>query len=309
MTHHTAPNTSVEFAGLKLKNPVMTASGTFGYGEEFSSYLDLNRLGALIVKGLSIEPRPGNPPPRIVETPSGILNAVGLQNIGVRAFIREKLPQLKDFNIPVIANIFGETIDEYCKVAEILGAAEGVHALEVNISCPNVKHGGIAFGVHAHSAAEVTRNVKKASSLPVIVKLTPNVTSIVEIACAVEEVGADALSVINTITGMSVDIESRRPHLKHVTGGLSGPAIRPIALRMVHEVVRHVQIPVIGVGGIMEVADAIEFLIVGAKAVQIGTANFIDPSAVIHIIEGIEGYLVRHNIGDIGDLIGTLCLD
>jgi len=296
----------VNIGGLALKNPVMTASGTFGYGEEYSDYLDLNRLGAIIVKGLSLKQRDGNPPPRIIETASGMLNAVGLQNVGVRTFIDEKLPWLRRIDSAVVANIFGETIEDYANVAEILNDAEGVNALEVNISCPNVKRGGIAFGSDPALAGEVTRAVKDVSRLPVIVKLTPNVTDITEIARATETAGADALSLINTITGMSVDIEKRVPHLENVTGGLSGPAIKPVALRMVWEVVNAVSIPVIGVGGIMNARDALEFLIVGAKAVQVGTANFINPSVAADIIDDMRKYMSEKSINDINDLIGTL---
>ena len=297
---------AVDIGGLILKNPVMTASGTFGYGKEYAPYVDLNRLGALIVKGLSLEPRKGNPPPRIMETPCGMLNAIGMENVGVRAFIDEKLPFLRPFDVAVIANIFGETIDEYKKIAAILSTVEGIHGLEINISCPNVKRGGIAFGAHPDTAYEVTGEVKSLTDLPVIVKLTPNAGDIAEIAESVEAAGADAVSLINTLTGMSVDVEQRVPHLKNITGGLSGPAIRPIALRMVWEVVNRVSIPVIGVGGIMDANDALEFLIVGAKAVQIGTANFINPRATLDILEGIDNYLKRHHMTDINDLIGTL---
>jgi dihydroorotate dehydrogenase (NAD+) catalytic subunit len=284
----------------------MTASGTFGYGEEYAPYVDLSRLGAIVVKGLSLKPRMGNPPPRIVETPCGMLNAVGLQNVGVDAFIREKLPFLNQFDLPVIANIFGESVEEYCKVAEILSQASGVHGLEVNISCPNVKKGGITFGANPDMAADVTRRVKASTDLPVIVKLTPNVTDIAEIAESVEAAGADAISLINTITGMSVDIERRVPHLRNITGGLSGPAIKPVALRMVWQVVQRVSVPVIGLGGIMTARDALEFLIVGARAVQVGTAHFIHPHAAIDILEGIEDYLEQHQFDDINKLIGTL---
>ena len=296
----------VDIGGLELKNPVMTASGTFGYGEEYSGYLDLDRLGAVIVKGLSLEPRTGNPPPRIMETPSGMLNAVGLQNVGVRKFIDDKLPWLRTIDSRVIANIFGETIEDYASVADILNDADGVDAIEVNISCPNVKKGGMTFGSDPVVAGEVTKAVKNVSSLPVIVKLTPNVTDITAIARSVEASGADALSVINTITGMSVDIEKRIPHLKNITGGLSGPAIKPVALRMVWEVVNAVSIPVIGVGGIISARDALEFLIVGAKAVQVGTANFLNPCAASDIVADIEEYLSDKNISDVNDLIGTL---
>ena len=296
----------VKIGGLILKNPVMPASGTFGYGKEFAPYLDLNRLGAIIVKGLSLEPRDGNRPPRIMETTGGMLNAIGLQNVGVTAFITDKLPYLRTLDCPVIANIFGETIEEYQKTAELLSAAGGVHALEINISCPNVKKGGISFGADPDMAADVTRKVKAATRLPVIVKLTPNVTDITEIAKSVESAGADAVSLINTLTGMSVDIEKRIPHLKNITGGLSGPAIKPVALRMVWQTVKAIRIPVIGIGGIMNARDAIEFLVVGARAVQVGTASFVNPRATIDILEGIESYCSGHEIGDINNLIGTL---
>jgi dihydroorotate dehydrogenase (NAD+) catalytic subunit len=304
--NQTHRNLSVEIGRLRLRNPVMTASGTFGYGEEYAPYVNLSRLGAIVVKGLSLKPRMGNPPPRIVETPCGMLNAVGLQNVGVNAFIGEKLPFLAQFDLPVIANIFGESVEEYVKVAEILSQASGVHGLEVNISCPNVKRGGIAFGANPDMAADVTRRVKASTDLPVIVKLTPNVTDIAEIAESVEAAGADAISLINTITGMSVDIERRVPHLRNITGGLSGPAIKPVALRMVWQVIQRVSVPVIGLGGIMTARDALEFLIVGARAVQVGTAHFIHPHAAIDILEGIEDYLEQHQFDDINQLIGTL---
>jgi len=299
----------VRIGCLALKNPVMTASGTFGYGEEFSPFCDLNRLGAVVVKGLSLEPRPGNPAPRIIETPSGMLNAIGLQNIGVRAFIESKLPYLRQFNVSVIANIFGETIDEYRRVASILSHAEGVHGIEINISCPNVTMGGIAFGASPDTAADVTQKVKAETDLPVIVKLTPNVADITAIALAVETAGADAVSLINTLMGMSVDIERRRPHLANVTGGLSGPAVKPVALRMVWQAVRCLKIPVIGIGGIATGADALEFLIAGATAVQVGTANFIDPAATMNILNGIETYMIRHGISRIDEIIGSLKTD
>jgi dihydroorotate dehydrogenase (NAD+) catalytic subunit len=301
-----APNLNVDIGGLQLKNPVMTASGTFGYGEEYAPYMDLNLPGAIVVKGLSLEPRVGNPPPRIMETPCGMLNAVGLQNIGVRAFIRDKLPFLRQFGASVIANIYAESLDEFPKLAGILSEAPGVHALEVNISCPNVKKGGVAFGTDPDMAAEVTRRVKAETNLPLIVKLSPNVTDIALIAQSVEAAGADALSLINTITAMSVDVEKRAPHLKNITGGLSGPAIKPVALRMVWQVVNRVSIPVIGVGGIMTASDALEFFIVGARAVQVGTANFVDPRTIPEMIKGIESYLARHGMKHIGDVIGSL---
>lgn len=305
-TGNSIPSLAVSIGGLNLKNPVMPASGTFGYGEEYAPFADLNRLGAVVTKGISLRPRAGNPPPRIMETPAGMLNAVGLQNVGVRAFVAEKLPYLRQFDVPVIVNIFGEAVDEYAAVAEELSKAGGVHALEVNISCPNVKKGGIAFGARPESAAEVTAAVRGSTDLPVIVKLTPNVTDIVEIALAVESAGAHALSLINTLLGMSVDVERRVPHLANVTGGLSGPAVRPVAVRMVWQVAGRVKVPVIGVGGIADAAGALEFLIAGALAVQVGTGQFMNPRTILDVIEGIEAYLVRHDMRDVRDLIGSL---
>lgn len=303
------PSLAVTIApGLTLKNPVMTASGTFGYGEEYAPFVDLNSLGALVVKGLSLEPRAGNPSPRICETPAGMLNAVGLQNVGARAFIAEKLPYLRDFDTKVVANIFGESPEDYCRVAEVLSAAQGVHAIELNISCPNVKKGGIAYGAQPESAAEITARVRQVTDLPLIVKLTPNVTDITAIARAVAAAGADALSLINTLTGMAIDIERRRPLLANITGGLSGPAIRPVALRMVWQTVGSVGIPVIGIGGIATAADALEFLICGARAIQVGTASFAHPPAAGEIVAGIETYLQRHGITQISGLIGSLDL-
>ncbi len=305
MKTKTIPNMAVQIGKLRLKNPVMTASGTFGYGEEYADYVDLNRLGAIVVKGLSLKPRLGNPPPRIMETTGGMLNAIGLQNIGVDAFIEEKLPYLRKYNVAVIANIYGESYTEYSKVAKKLNAVKGVHALEVNVSCPNVKKGGLSFGADPEIAAQVTRKVKDETDLPVIIKLTPNVTDIAAIAVAVEKAGADALSLINTLTGMSVDLKGRKPHLKNITGGLSGPAIKPIALRMVWQVVKRVSIPVIGIGGILDAGDALEFLMLGAKAVQVGTANFINPYATTEILEGMQNYLRNNNLKDINEMIGT----
>ena len=309
METNSTPKMTVDIGGLALKNPVMTASGTFGYGEEFAPFVDLNRLGAIVVKGLSLEPRAGNPPPRIMETTSGMLNTVGLENVGADAFIRDKLPFLREYDVAVVANIFGETLDEYVKVAEIVGNADGVHALELNISCPNVTRGGIDFGIDPVLARRITEAVKEVVGVPLIVKLTPNVTDITEIARSVEAGGADALSLINTLKGMSVNIETRRPHLRNVTGGLSGPAIKPVALRMVWEVVRSVSLPVIGIGGIMNAADALEFLIAGATAVQVGTASFVNPRAAGEICEGIEDYLRRQGVSSIQDLTGTLRLE
>lgn len=295
----------VNIAGLRLKNPVMTASGTFGYGEEYSDYIDLNELGGIVVKGLSLKPRLGNPPPRIMETTGGMLNAVGLQNVGVDLFIEQKLPFLRSFDVAVIANIYGESEAEYAQVARALSRASGVHALEVNVSCPNVKKGGLSFGADPKAAASVTRRVRAETDLPVIVKLTPNVTDIAAVARAVEKAGADAVSLINTLTGLSVDLTTRGPHLKNITGGLSGPAIKPVALRMVWQVAQSVDIPVIGMGGILDAEDALEFMVVGATAVQVGTANFINPRATVEIIGGMEHYLKVHQIKDVREMIGT----
>ncbi len=302
------PSLAVNIAGIHLKNPVMPASGTFGYGEEYAPYLDLERIGAIVTKGLSLRPKAGNPTPRIAETISGMLNAIGLQNVGIDDFIKFKLPFLREVNTPVIVNFFGNTLDEYGEVAARLADLPEVAGLELNISCPNVKQGGIVFGTDPKAAAEVVSLVRSRSQKPLIVKLTPNVTDITVIARAVEEAGADALCCINTITGMAVDIKTRKARLANKTGGLSGPAIRPIAVRMVHQVVQAVKIPVIGVGGIVRAADALEFLIVGAKAVQVGTANFVDPAAMLGIVEGIEQFCIEEGIGDIGELIGSLQL-
>lgn len=289
-----------------MRNPVMTASGTFGYGEAFASFFNLNRLGAIIVKGLALKPAPGNPPPRTVETCGGMLNAIGLENVGLQAFVKEKLPFLQSLDTPVILNIYGQNVDEYAKLAERINDLEGVAGLELNISCPNVKAGGIAFGTDPKMAFQVTRVVREKTKLPLIVKLSPNVTDIASIARSVEEAGADALSLINTITSMAVDVETRRPKLGNTTGGLSGPAIKPIALRMVWETVQAVGIPVIGIGGIMDASDALEFLIVGARAIQVGTANFVNPRATVDIAEGLHAYLVEKNIPDITQVIGSL---
>ncbi|OPL15308.1 MAG: dihydroorotate dehydrogenase [delta proteobacterium MLS_D] len=300
------PNMAVSIGRLVLKNPVITASGTFGYGEEFAPYLDLDRLGGMVIKGISEKPRMGNPSPRIVETPSGLLNAIGLENVGVDAFITEKAPFLETLDTTVIANIFGESVDEYARVAGKLTGVKCVDALEVNISCPNVKRGGMDIGADPEQAAEVTRAVRQATNLPVIVKLTPNVTDITAVARRVEAAGADALSLINTLRGMSVDIYTARPRLANVTGGLSGPAIRPLAVLMVWETVQAVSIPVIGMGGIMNACDALEFLIAGARAIEVGTANFVNPAAVLDIIDGIERHLGDACVDDINDIIGTL---
>ena len=301
------PKLNVTIArGLTLKNPVMTASGTFGYGQEYASFVDLNQLGAIVVKGLSLKPNPGNPPPRIVETPCGMLNAIGLENVGLDVFISEKLPFLNQFDTPVIVNIYGKTIDEYALLAERMDHLKKVAALEVNISCPNVKAGGVAFGTDPDLAYSVISSIRKKSSKPLIVKLSPNVTDIVKIARIVADAGADSISLINTLTGMAVDIHRKKPVLSNIIGGLSGPAIKPVALRMVFQVVRSVSIPVIGIGGIMTASDALEFLIVGAQAIQVGTANFINTHVTLDIVEGIRDYLIENNIQDITQLIGSI---
>lgn len=300
------PDMSVEIAGLKLRNPVMTASGTFGYGEEFKDYVDLEKIGAFVTKGLSLKPRAGNPTPRIVETPGGMLNAIGLQNVGIDVFIQKKVPFLRTVNTPAIANFFGYTPDEYAELAARLDAIPEVAALEVNISCPNVKQGGIVFGTDPACAASVVAACRAATRKTLIVKLSPNVTDIVEMAQACEAAGADALSVINTLTGMAIDLERRRPVLANVTGGLSGPAIKPIALRMVWQVARAVKVPVIGIGGIMSATDALEFILAGATAVQVGTASFVNPNVSQEIAEGMEQWLVARGIADIKSLIGAL---
>lgn len=304
-TKKTSGALSVEVAGIKFKNPVLTASGTFGYGIEFAPYTDLNLLGGVVVKGLSLRPREGNPGPRIVETPCGMLNAIGLQNVGVDAFIKEKLPLLRKYKTRVIANIFGETIEDYAEVARRLESAGGVDAIEVNISCPNVKKGGIVFGTDPKEAFKVVSKVRSSTGLPVITKLSPNVTDIKVMVRAVEDAGTDAISLINTLTGMVVDVEKRRPVLATATGGLSGPAIRPVAVRMVWQAASVARTPIIGMGGIMTAKDALEFIIAGATAVQVGTANFVDPSAAAKVVSGIEDYVKRHST-TVRELIGSL---
>lgn len=299
----------VNIGSLHLKNPVLTASGTFGYGQEFDSLVTLNRLGGIIVKGISLEPRPGNPPPRIIETSCGMLNAIGLENVGVDRFIEEKLPFFQNIESPVIVNILGDSIEEYSQLAERLNTVQGVAALEVNISCPNVKKGGVAFGTVPEMAAAVTRAVREAVTLPVIVKLSPNVTDVTIIARAVEDAGADAVSLINTLLGMAIDVRTRRPRLANVVGGLSGPAIKPVALRMVWQVAQAVSIPVIGIGGIGTTEDALEFLIAGATAVQVGTANFYQPTATEEIISGLGRYVRESGLESIRDVMNSLELD
>ena len=297
---------SVEIGKLKLKNPIMTASGTFGYGEEFADFIDLNRLGGIIVKGTTLHHREGNPYPRMAETPSGMLNAVGLQNKGVDYFIEHIYPRIKDLDTRVIVNVSGSCIDDYVAVCEKLSPLDKVAAVEINISCPNVKQGGMGFGTTCSGAESVTSAVRKAYDGTMIVKLTPNVTDITEIARAVEAAGADAVSLTNTFLGMAIDVEKRKPMLSTITGGLSGPCIRPIAVRMVWQVANAVKVPVVGLGGIASGRDAIEFLLAGANAVQIGTANFVDPQVTVKAIDYIEDYLKRHQITSVRELIGGM---
>lgn len=304
-----APDLRVDLGPLSLANPVMTASGTFGYGAEFSSLVDLQRLGAIVVKGISLAPRPGNPPPRIVETACGMLNAIGLENVGLERFLSEKMPWLRTLRSPLIVNILGDSIEEYAELAGSLSAAPGISGLEVNISCPNVKKGGVAFGTVPEMAAAVTRAVRAASSLPLIVKLSPNVTDIVAMARAVADNGADAISLINTLIGMAIDARTRRPRLANVIGGLSGPAIKPVALRMVWQVASAVRVPVIGIGGIGTAEDAVEFLLAGASAVQVGTANFYNPASSMEILSGLEAWLREQGETSVRAIIGTLRLD
>ena len=300
------PDMSVEIAGIKLRNPVMTASGTFGYGQEFAEYVDLERIGAFVTKGLSLKPKAGNPTPRIVETPGGMLNAIGLQNVGIEAFIKKKVPFLRTVHTPVIANFFGNTVDEYVELARRLDAIPEIAGLEINISCPNVKQGGIVFGTDAQCAFGVVSACREATVKPLIVKLSPNVTDIVAMAQACADAGADALSLINTLTGMAIDLSRRKPVLANITGGFSGPAIKPVALRMVWQVSRVVKLPIIGIGGIMNAIDALEFVLAGATAVQVGTASFINPSASQTIAEGMEAWLSENNVEDVKSLIGAL---
>ena len=300
---------NIKIKNLELKNPVLTASGTFGYGEEFEDFIDINKLGGIIVKGTTLEPRQGNPYPRMAETASGMLNAVGLQNKGVDVFINDIYPKIKKYNTNVIVNVSGSNIKEYVKTAEKINHLDKIPAIELNISCPNVKQGGMAFGTNAKSAVEVTKAVREVYKKTLIVKLSPNVTDITEIAKAVEAEGADSVSLINTLLGMAVDVNTQRPLLSTVTGGLSGPCVKPVALRMVWQVFNAVKIPVIGLGGIMNANDAIEFILAGATAIQIGTANFINPQISIKIIKGIEKYLSERNISSINDLIGGLKME
>lgn len=299
------PDLSVEIAGIDLKNPVMSASGCYGYGKEYAEYYDIEQLGALVVKGTTLEPREGNSPPRIVETAAGILNSVGLQNPGVEFFIKEEVPRFTGRGIPLIVNIAGNLEEEYFQLAEVLDPVQEVSGLEINISCPNVKKGGMAFGTDLDCAYRLVKGVRSVTSKPLIVKLSPNVTDIVAAALAVQEAGADALSLINTLLGMAIDIRSRKPVLGNVMGGLSGPAVKPVALRMVWQVSEKVNIPVVGMGGIMTAEDALEFIMAGASAVAVGTANFRNPLAVPEIIQGIAEYMEENNISKLKELIGA----
>jgi dihydroorotate dehydrogenase (NAD+) catalytic subunit len=293
---------SIKLGSLCLNNPVIAASGTFGYGLEYSSLVDLNALGGFSTKGLSLKPKVGNPVPRVIETSSGMLNAIGLENIGLEAFLSEKLPQLKNFNTRIIVNFFGDTTQEYAAMARALSVVERLDALEMNVSCPNVEKGGLQFSSDPEVLTEVVSSVRKATEKFLIVKLSPNVTDITLLAKAAENAGADALSVCNTFVGMSIDLKTRKPHLANRTGGLSGPAIKPLALNLVYQTVRAVQIPVIGIGGISSGEDAVEFLLAGAKAVQIGTANFIDPVSTLHVIEGIRQYCLANGVNNLSEL-------
>lgn len=303
------PDLSVIITGVKFSNPVLVASGTFGYGEEYGKLIDLSKLGGIVCKSVTLLPREGNPPPRTVETPCGMLNAIGLTNIGVDRFIQEKLPFLQKQKTRIIVNIAGRTIEEYVEVVQRLNRCKGIDMLEINISCPNVKEGGLAFGAKCETAHACIKQTKDNSRFPIIAKLSPNVTDIVEIAQSVEDAGADAISLINTLVGMAIDVEKRKPILGNITGGLSGPAIKPVALAMVWKVAKAVKVPVIGLGGIMNTQDAVEFLLAGACMIQIGTANFVDPQTSVKIVNGLNGYLKEKKIARITDLVGKLETD
>jgi dihydroorotate dehydrogenase (NAD+) catalytic subunit len=306
ITVKSKPDLRVDFAGIKLKNPVLTASGTFGYGEEFAEFVDLNKLGGVIVKGISLKPIKGNPPPRIWETPSGMLNAIGLENPGVEVFLKEKLPYLRKFDTAVVVNMFGYSLDEYVGVAERLNDAQGISGIEVNISCPNVKAGGMAFGTDLKATFELLSAIRKTTRLPLIAKLSPNVTDVTEFARAARDAGCDGLSLINTLLGMAIDVRCRRPRLANCTGGLSGPAIRPVAVRMVWQVTKAVSLPVIGMGGIATGEDALEFILAGASAVAVGTANFVNPRATLDVVEGIKTIMHEQGVNRVQDLIGKV---
>ena len=297
---------SVNIGGIQMRNPVMTASGTFGYGSEYADFVDLNRLGAVVVKGVTSVPWPGNPMNRIMETPSGMLNAIGLQNVGVDGFISKKLPYLNEFDVPVIVNVCGKTVEEYLLVVEKLSSVDGVAGIELNISCPNLDCGGMSFGVDPTLAHQLVSKVREKTDLPLLVKLSPNVTDITVIARAVEDGGADALSAINTLLGMAINAKTREPEIANVTGGLSGPAIKPVALRLVWEVYKSVSLPIVGMGGIMNGTDAVEFFIAGASAIAVGTANFINPQASIEVVDGIGNYLEKMDMTSVKELVGSL---
>lgn len=308
MSSKIKPNLAVDFAGIKLKNPVLTASGTFGYGEEYADFVDLNRLGGVIVKGISLKPIAGNPSPRIWETPSGMLNAIGLENPGVEVFLREKLPYLRQYDTAIIVNIFGYSADDYLAVTERLDGAEGISGIEVNISCPNVKSGGMIFGTDLKATAELLSAVRAKTRLPLIAKLSPNVTDVTDFAKAARDAGCDGLSLINTLLGMAIDVRTGKPRLANCTGGLSGPAIRPVAVRMVWQVAKAVSLPIIGMGGIVSAEDALEFIRAGASAVAVGTANFMNPRATLDVLDGIEAFLAESRPGGtgIGDIRGKV---
>ena len=309
-TSKNAPDLSVTFAGIQLKNPVIAASGTFGYGLEFEDVVHLDRLGGFVVKGLSREPMTGNPPPRLFETTAGMLNAIGLQNIGAQAFLTEKLPKLNQVrNIVVFANVFGYTREDYERTIQILNEGEGIAAYELNVSCPNTQHGGIQFGSDPRSLDEVVRTAKRVAKRPLIVKLSPNVTSIAQMAHIAQEAGADAISLINTFVAMAIDPETRKPRIANLTAGLSGPAIKPIAVRMVYDAAQSVRIPVIGMGGVSRATDVIEFMLAGATAVQVGTASYWDPCATEKIVEELQPYCVEHKIQELSELIGGLVME
>ncbi|MCK4404093.1 MAG: dihydroorotate dehydrogenase [candidate division Zixibacteria bacterium] len=300
------PDLSVKIAKVRFSNPVLVASGTFGYGEEYDALIDLSKLGGIITKSITLSPREGNPPPRTVETPCGMLNAIGLANVGVNRFIKEKLPFLRRLETRIIVNVAGSAIKEYVEVVKRLNRCKGIDLLEINISCPNVKEGGLAFGAKPESAHACIKQIKDHTSYPIIAKLSPNVTDIVEVACAVQEAGADAVSLINTLIGMAIDVEERKPILGNVTGGLSGPAIKPVALAMVWKVAKAINLPVIGIGGIMNTQDALEFFLAGACMIQIGTASFVDPQTSVKIVNGLNGYLRKNRIKKITDIVGKL---
>lgn len=303
------PDLRVDVGGMPMKNPVMTASGTFGYGDEYADLVDLNRLGAIAVKSITLEPRAGNPPPRIAETPAGMLNTIGLQNVGFETFVAAKLPYLRQFDVSVLVNLSGRTVSEYVELCKRFDDVEGVHGLELNVSCPNVEEGGMEFGVEARTLGELVRACRRATRLPLLVKLSPNVTDIVSLACAAEDAGADALSLINTVLGMAIDVRTRRAKLSRGMGGLSGPAIKPIAIRMVWQVYRAVRIPIVGMGGIRNLEDALEFILAGARAVAVGTANFVNPRVTMEIVEGLERYFRENQIASVGELVGQCITD